>query len=70
MALTGDLPSSGDHPQAKPVYDLDSVSLLTVISGLNNGKDMMGNALQGKTDFSRVLWLIPELIMKHPTIYR
>jgi methylenetetrahydrofolate reductase (NADPH) len=51
MALTGDLPSSGDHPQAKPVYDLDSVSLLTVIKGLNDGKDMMGNALQGKTDF-------------------
>jgi methylenetetrahydrofolate reductase (NADPH) len=50
MALTGDLPSSGDHPQAKPVYDLDSVSLLKVIQGLNDGKDMMGNELKGKTD--------------------
>jgi methylenetetrahydrofolate reductase (NADPH) len=50
MALTGDLPSSGDHPQAKPVYDLDSVSLLKVIQGLNDGKDMMGNDLKGKTD--------------------
>ncbi|MDD5701008.1 MAG: methylenetetrahydrofolate reductase [Dehalococcoidales bacterium] len=51
VALTGDLPSSGDHPQAKPVYDLDSVSLLSVISGLNAGKDMMGNELKGKPDF-------------------
>lgn len=51
VALTGDLPSSGDHPQAKPVYDLDSVSLLSVISGLNAGKDMMGSELKGKTDF-------------------
>ena len=51
MALTGDLPSSGDHPQAKPVYDLDSVSLLSVIRGLNEGHDMMGNELKGKTDF-------------------
>ena len=51
MALTGDLPSSGDHPQAKPVFDLDSVSLLSVIRGLNEGKDMMGNELKGKTDF-------------------
>jgi len=51
MSLTGDLPSSGDHPQAKPVYDLDSVSLLSVIQGLNDGKDMMGNELKGKTDF-------------------
>ena len=51
VALTGDLPSSGDHPQAKPVYDLDSVSLLSVIKGLNEGHDMMGNELKGKTDF-------------------
>jgi len=51
VALTGDLPSSGDHPQAKPVYDLDSVQLLSVINGLNQGKDMVGNELKGKTDF-------------------
>jgi methylenetetrahydrofolate reductase (NADPH) len=51
MSLTGDLPSSGDHPQAKPVYDLDSVQLLQVIGELNTGRDMVGNELQGKTDF-------------------
>ena len=51
MSITGDLPSAGDHPQAKPVYDLDSVSLLSVIQALNDGKDMMGNELKGKTDF-------------------
>jgi methylenetetrahydrofolate reductase (NADPH) len=51
VSLTGDLPSAGEHPQAKPVYDLDSVSLLTVIQSLNAGKDMMGNELKGKTDF-------------------
>jgi len=51
VALTGDLPSSGDHPQARPVYDLDSVQLLSVINGLNQGKDMVGNELKGKTDF-------------------
>ena len=50
MALTGDLPSSGDHPQAKPVYDLDSTQLLEVITGLNAGHDMLGNELKGKTD--------------------
>lgn len=51
VALTGDLPSSGDHPQAKPVYDLDSVQLLSVIRGLNQGRDMTGTELAGKTDF-------------------
>jgi 5,10-methylenetetrahydrofolate reductase len=49
LALTGDLPELGDHPEAKPVYDLDSVQLLKVISQLNNGCDMAGNELKGKT---------------------
>jgi len=51
LALTGDLPSLGDHPQAKPVYDLDSIQLLYAIKRLNEGFDMAGNELQGKTDF-------------------
>jgi methylenetetrahydrofolate reductase (NADPH) len=50
IALNGDPPSAGDHPDAKPVYDIDSVSLLSVINGLNHGKDMMGNELKGNTD--------------------
>ena len=51
LAITGDLPSLGDHPQAKPVYDLDSVQLLWTISKLNEGYDMVGNELKGKTNF-------------------
>ena len=50
LAITGDLPSLGDHPEAKLVYDLDSVQLLWVISRLNEGYDMVGNELRGKTD--------------------
>jgi len=48
LAITGDLPALGDHPQAKPVYDLDSVQLLEVIGKLNQGYDMAGNELKGK----------------------
>jgi len=48
LAITGDLPALGDHPQAKPVYDLDSVQLLWVIGRLNEGYDMVGNELEGK----------------------
>jgi 5,10-methylenetetrahydrofolate reductase len=51
LALTGDLPELGDHPEAKPVYDLDSVQLLQVVGRLNNGCDMAGNELKGKTAF-------------------
>ena len=51
LCLTGDHPVLGDHKGAKPVYDLDSVQLLRVAKGLNEGHDMMGNELEGKPDF-------------------
>jgi 5,10-methylenetetrahydrofolate reductase len=51
LAITGDLPQLGDHPEAKPVYDLDSVTLLQAISRLNEGHDINGNELQGKPSF-------------------
>ena len=36
LALTGDDVSAGDHPEAKPVFDLDSVSLTTTICHLRD----------------------------------
>lgn len=47
LALTGDHTSLGDHPESKPVFDLDSVSLLMTIESLMNGKDMAGEELEG-----------------------
>ena len=47
LILTGDHTVLGDHPQAKPVFDLDSISLLKVASDLMEGKDMVGNDLDG-----------------------
>jgi len=47
LILTGDHTVLGDHPQAKPVFDLDSISLLKVASDLMKGKDMVGNDLDG-----------------------
>jgi 5,10-methylenetetrahydrofolate reductase len=51
LAITGDLPMLGDHPQSKPVYDLDSVQLLWVIKQLCEGHDMAGNELEGVPTF-------------------
>ncbi|WP_422446138.1 methylenetetrahydrofolate reductase [Thermoanaerobacterium sp. DL9XJH110] len=51
LALTGDHPTFGDHPQAKGVYDLDSVNILQVASSLMDGKDLSGNELSGVPDF-------------------
>lgn len=48
LILTGDHPTLGDHPEAKPVFDLDSVQLLQVTRKLEEGLDMKGNKLEGK----------------------
>src|SRR5512136_430914 len=43
LILTGDHTTLGDHPDAKPVFDLDSVQLLEVVGKLQQGQDMNGN---------------------------
>ncbi len=45
LALTGDPVKAGDHPNAKAVFDLESVRLLELISKLNNGFDSNDKAL-------------------------
>jgi methylenetetrahydrofolate reductase (NADPH) len=49
--MGGDPPTNGDHPDAKPVFDLASSELLAAARGLNAGNDYAGNALKGNTDF-------------------
>ena len=48
LCLTGDHTKMGDHPQAKPVFDLDSVSLLHPVKQLESGVDLGGNQLVGE----------------------
>jgi len=48
LALTGDYITLGDDPDAKPVFDLDSVQLITAARTLEQGKDLAGNELQGE----------------------
>ena len=51
LLLTGDYPTLGDHPEAKPVFDLGSVQLLEAARTLQEGKDMKGNLLKGAPRF-------------------
>lgn len=51
LCLTGDYVSLGDHPGAKPVFDLDSVSLIYAVKTLCEGRDLAGQELLGKPDF-------------------
>jgi len=60
LCMTGDHPNAGDHKEAKPVYDIESVQLLKVVAALNSGKDMMGNELKGASDFYQGAVVTPE----------
>ena len=48
LCLTGDHTKMGDHPGAKPVFDLDSVSLLHTACQLEKGVDLSGQPLVGE----------------------
>jgi methylenetetrahydrofolate reductase (NADPH) len=50
LVISGDFPTLGDHIDAKDVYDLDSEQLIWTINRMNEGYDLAGNELQGKTD--------------------
>ncbi|MBM2824401.1 MAG: Methylenetetrahydrofolate reductase [Dehalococcoidales bacterium] len=51
LCLTGDYVSMGDHPSAKPVFDLDSISLLRAAKILEGGKDLADKPLKGNPKF-------------------
>ncbi len=52
LLLTGDHIQLGDHKEAKPVFDLDSVQLTHLASELNAGRDLAGAALEHPTDLA------------------
>lgn len=51
LILSGDHPVIGDHPEAKPVYDLDPVQLLKTAHALEKGGDLAGRRLKGTPEF-------------------
>ncbi|HVA72419.1 MAG TPA: bifunctional homocysteine S-methyltransferase/methylenetetrahydrofolate reductase [Candidatus Limnocylindrales bacterium] len=52
LAITGDPPSLGDHPETSGVYEVDSVGLVKVLARLNQGTDWAGKNLGGATNFT------------------
>ncbi|MEN6384664.1 MAG: bifunctional homocysteine S-methyltransferase/methylenetetrahydrofolate reductase [Phycisphaerales bacterium] len=49
LIITGDPPKLGEYPDATAVFDLDSIALTKVVSNLNCGIDIAGNALPSQT---------------------
>ena len=60
LSLTGDHTVVGDNPQAKPVYDLDSIGILQAAEILMTGEDMGGNKLDGTPEFFLGASITPE----------
>ncbi len=70
LCMTGDHVSAGDHKEAKPVYDIESVQLLKVVDQMNNGKDMSGNEMQGSLDFFQGAVVTPEANPLEPQLIK
>jgi len=70
LCLTGDYVTVGDHPEAKPVFDLDSVQLLQTVYRLNQGQDLAGNNLEGPTDFLAGAVVTPEADPLEPQLIK
>jgi 5,10-methylenetetrahydrofolate reductase len=70
LCLTGDAVPVGDHKTAKSVFDLDSAQLLKAVRGLEAGKDMGGNALEGKVEFCTGAIVTPEARPLEPQLVK
>ena len=51
LCVTGDYFHFGDVPEAKPVFDLDSVQAIQMVHQMEQGRDIGGNALDGAPTF-------------------
>lgn len=60
LCLTGDYITIGDHPRAKPVFDLDSVQLIQAVRVMEKGEDLGGNDLNGAVEFCVGATVTPE----------
>jgi len=51
LCLTGDYQKFGDHPEARPVFDLDSVQLIATVTKLNAGTMLSGYEMKTPPSF-------------------
>lgn len=70
LCLTGDSIDVGDHKDAKPVFDSDSVQLLKMIRTMESGKDVGGNDLKGVPKFCLGASVHPEADLIEPQLIK
>ena len=70
LCLTGDSVPVGDHKDAKPVFDIESVQLLHLIRTMEEGRDMGGNEMNGKVKFFKGAIVTPEAVPLEPQLLK
>jgi len=70
LCLTGDHIVVGDHIDAMPVFDIDSVHLIQAVRTLEQGKDMAGNELDGPVSFCVGATATPEADPLEPQLLK
>jgi len=70
LCLTGDSIDVGDHKEAKPVFDADSIQLLNIIKTLESGTDTVGNELKGVPKFYAGASVHPEADFIEPQLIK
>lgn len=70
LCMTGDHTTHGDHKEAKPVYDLDSVQALKMFKGFNEGKDFNGLPLNGHPQLCLGAVVTPEANPLEPQLLK
>ena len=56
VTMTGDHPGGGDHPEAKPVFDIDSTALLKSLTGLRPAATCRGLNCEVRLSCSWARW--------------
>jgi methylenetetrahydrofolate reductase (NADH) len=51
LCLTGDYQTFGDQPEAKGVFDLDSIQLIATVAAMNRGCLLSGSEMKKPTEF-------------------
>jgi methionine synthase / methylenetetrahydrofolate reductase(NADPH) len=62
LIITGDPPKMGDYPEATAVFDVDSIGLTRIVTGLGRGLDVGGNPLPEPLGFLKGVGVNPGAI--------
>jgi methylenetetrahydrofolate reductase (NADPH) len=70
LCLTGDSIPVGDHKDAKPVFDIESVQLLNLIRTMEEGNDLGGNEMNAPVKFFKGAIVTPEAVPLEPQLIK